>query len=76
MPLPPPTSEETNGNCSTTETEMRLEFTYVESLMYAFHQLARQNREFLTENADRVKDFRSRYLLYFTHIWSSLKISL
>ena len=60
MPLPPPVTEEANGNGSTTETEMRLEFTYVESLIFAFHQLARQNREFLTENAERIKDFRSR----------------
>lgn len=60
MPLPP-AAEETNGAGSTTETELRLEFTYVESLIFAFHQLARQNREFLTENAERIKDFRSRY---------------
>lgn len=61
MPLPPPVTDETNGSGTTTETELRLEFTYVESLIFAFHQLARQNREFLTENAERIKDFRSRY---------------
>ncbi|XP_046639501.1 apoptosis inhibitor 5-B-like [Daphnia pulicaria] len=64
MPLPPPVLEETNGDGSTTETEIRLEFTFVESLIFAFHQLARQHREFLTDNADRSKDFRSR-LQYF-----------
>ena len=63
MPLPPPVMEETNGAGSTTETEIRLEFTFVESLIFAFHQLARQHREFLTENAERSKDFRSRYAL-------------
>lgn len=70
MPLPPPAEEETNGAESTaTEIEPRFEFTYVESLMYAFHQLSRQNREFLTEDAERIKDFRARYkylvLLFF-----------
>ncbi|KAI9556894.1 hypothetical protein GHT06_016688 [Daphnia sinensis] len=64
MPLPPPVTEETNGAGSTNETEIRLEFTFVESLIFVFHQLARQNKEFLTENADRIKDFRSR-LQYF-----------
>jgi len=60
MPLPP-SVEETNGvESSADEVEPRLEFTYVESLMYAFHQLARQNREFLTEDAERIKDFRAR----------------
>lgn len=62
MPLPPPVTEETNGG-STAEAEIRLEFTFVESLIFAFHQLARQHREFLTENAERSKDFRSRYIL-------------
>ena len=65
MPLPPPV-EETNGVESLAdEVEPRLEFTYVESLMYAFHQLARQNREFLTEDAERIKDFRARYNPFF-----------
>lgn len=62
MPLPPP-AEEANGAESSTETEPRFEFTYVESLMYAFHQLGRQHREFLTDDAERVKDFRARYVL-------------
>ncbi len=82
MPLPPPVTDETNGTGTTTETELRLEFTYVESLIFAFHQLARQNREFLTENAERIKDFRSRYTTvallssYFCHLcFSRLKQS-
>lgn len=71
MPLPPAAEEETNGAGSTTETELRLEFTYVESLMFAFHQLARQNREFLTENAERLKDFRSRYSFFYKKTFSN-----
>lgn len=62
MPLPPTASDENGENSE--EPEPRLEFTYVESLMFAFHQLARQNREFLTENADRIKDFRARFAIY------------
>ncbi len=60
MPLPPPIAEDTNGSDTTHEVEPSLEFTYVESLMYAFHQLCRQHREFLTEDAERMKDFRAR----------------
>lgn len=63
MPLPPPVTDEMNGG-STVEAEIRLEFTFVESLIFAFHQLARQHREFLTEDAERSKDFRTR-LQYF-----------
>jgi hypothetical protein len=62
MPLPPPVTDEMNGG-STVEAEIRLEFTFVESLIFAFHQLARQHREFLTEDAERSKDFRTRCVL-------------
>lgn len=61
MPLPPPIVEGTNGSNPAQEEEPSFQFTYVESLMFAFHQLCRQNREFLTEDAERVKDFRARY---------------
>ncbi len=60
MPLPPVQEEANGSEPAAAENEPLLEFTYVESLMYAFHQLARQSTEFLTENADRLKDFRSR----------------
>lgn len=65
MPLPPPVEETNGADSSATEIEPRLEFTYVESLMYAFHQLSRQNREFLTEDAERIKDFRARCIINF-----------
>jgi len=62
--MPLPSIEETIEGSLTVETVPSLEFTYVESLMFAFHQLARQNKEFLIENAERCKDFRAR-LQYF-----------
>ncbi|XP_046329770.1 apoptosis inhibitor 5-like [Haliotis rufescens] len=62
MPLPP--SEE-NDELSSNE-EPKLKFSFVECLMFAFHQLARKSPEFLTDegNAERLKDFRIR-LQYF-----------
>lgn len=62
MPLPPIVDAASNGSepLAAETAEPRLEFTYVESLMFAFHQLARQTPEFLNDNADRVKDFRCR----------------
>lgn len=58
MPLPP--SEE-NDELSSNE-EPKLKFSFVECLMFAFHQLARKSPEFLTDegNAERLKDFRIR----------------
>lgn len=41
-----------------------LDFTSVECLLYAFHRLARKCPEFLTNDAERLKDFRLR-LQYF-----------
>jgi len=48
------------------EDEPKLQFSYVECLMYTFHQLARKCPEFLTaeSNAERLRDFRLR-LQYF-----------
>lgn len=66
--MPLPVISESNGNGEAApEEEPRLEFTYVESLMYAFHQLARQSADFLAGNADRLKDFRLRYLIRRVH---------
>lgn len=57
MPQPP---ENTSSN------EMpEFNFSIVESLLCAFHALARQCPEFLTEDPARLKDFRAR-LLYFS----------
>ena len=57
MPLPPADVE-----TETTDEEPKLQFSYVECLMFAFHQLGRKYPEFLTDesNAERLKDFRIR----------------
>ncbi|PVD34057.1 hypothetical protein C0Q70_05319 [Pomacea canaliculata] len=62
MPLPPSDEEE---DMSATE-EPKLQFSYVECLMYAFHQLARRCPLFLADeaNSERLKDFKIR-LQYF-----------
>lgn len=56
MPLPPPDLE-----TDTTE-DPKLQFSYVECLMYVFHQLGRKYPNFLTDESctDRLKDFRIR----------------
>lgn len=56
MPLPP------EGDAATEALEggVSLEFSRVECLLFTFHQLAKHNVEFLTENPDRLKDFRLR----------------
>ena len=59
MPLPPAV-EETEENDS---QDPKFQFSYVECLMYLFHQLGRKYPEFLTDeaNAEKLKDFRIRY---------------
>ena len=59
--MPPPPSDE-NGENTTPNEDPKLQFSHVECLMFAFHQLARKNPTFLTaeENAGRLKDFRIR----------------
>jgi len=54
MPLPPVTEDG-----SLTEVPS-LEFTKVECLMYTFHCLGKQAPSFLTSDAERLTDFRSR----------------
>ena len=63
MPLPPPEEAE-NQNGS---DEPKLQFSYVEGIMSAFHSLGENYPEFLTDeaNADRLKDFRLRYVIYY-----------
>lgn len=63
MPLPLADENAENGS---TNGEPKLEFSYVECLMYAFHQLGKKHPEFLTaeEHADKLKDFKLR-LQYF-----------
>ncbi|XP_071809643.1 apoptosis inhibitor 5-like [Asterias amurensis] len=66
MPLPPadPEGEDTENGKATDEP--KLQFSYVECLMYTFYQLAKKQPDFLVaeENADRLKDFKVR-LQYF-----------
>jgi len=54
MPLPPTTED---GSLNEVPN---LEFTKVECLMFAFHQIAKQADSFLTSDQERLKDFRSR----------------
>ncbi|KAG8125965.1 hypothetical protein E2320_021073 [Naja naja] len=63
MPLPPEEAE--NGENAGNE-EPKLQFSYVECLLYSFHQLGRKLTDFLTAklNTDKVKDFKIR-LQYF-----------
>ncbi|XP_063960729.1 apoptosis inhibitor 5-like [Lytechinus pictus] len=67
MPLPPPAESEDSENTPASEGP-QLQFSYVECLMYTFHQLARKHPEYLTSEeevvAERLKDFRLR-LQYF-----------
>ena len=58
MPLPPLDENKEDQP----QEEPKLQFSYVECLLFTFHQLARKYPEFLTaeENADRLKDFRIR----------------
>lgn len=61
MPLPPSDENDDISGESTSE-EHKLQFSYVECLMYTFHQLGRKYPNFLSDesNADRLKDFRLR----------------
>ncbi|XP_044125718.1 apoptosis inhibitor 5 [Bufo gargarizans] len=63
MPLPP--EEVENGETSANE-EPKLQFSYVECLLFSFHQLGRKMPDFLIDkvDADKLKDFKIR-LQYF-----------
>lgn len=64
MPLPPEEAE--NGENAGNE-EPKLQFSYVECLLYSFHQLGRKLPDFLTTklNTERVKDFKIRLCFFF-----------
>ncbi|XP_056383706.1 apoptosis inhibitor 5 [Hyla sarda] len=64
MPLPP--EEVENGENSTANEEPKLQFSYVECLLFSFHQLGRKMPDFLIGkvNAEKLKDFKIR-LQYF-----------
>jgi len=57
MPLPPPPSDEENGEAVEPPS---LEFSHIECLMFTLHQLARRVSAWLADDADRLKDFRLR----------------
>uniref|UniRef100_A0A3Q0S4A1 Apoptosis inhibitor 5 n=1 Tax=Amphilophus citrinellus TaxID=61819 RepID=A0A3Q0S4A1_AMPCI len=63
MPLPP--EEVENGENSASE-EPKLQFSYVECLLYSFHQLGKKLPDFLLDkvDAERLKDFKIK-LQYF-----------
>jgi hypothetical protein len=48
---PPPEQDEINP---------KFEFSLIETLLYTLHKLGNFYPDFLTEDADRLKDFRSR----------------
>ncbi|CAH1274616.1 API5 [Branchiostoma lanceolatum] len=62
MPVPPAEVENEENGSVQSGAEPQLQFSYVECLMFAFHQIARKTPDFLTaeDNADRLKDFRTR----------------
>ncbi|XP_065070517.1 apoptosis inhibitor 5-like [Rhopilema esculentum] len=68
MPAPPTDEEEDKeaADDKEIEAEKKLNFSYVECLLFTFHQLGRQDEEYLSkeEAAEKLKDFRSR-LQYF-----------
>uniref|UniRef100_A0AAY4AYF5 Apoptosis inhibitor 5 n=1 Tax=Denticeps clupeoides TaxID=299321 RepID=A0AAY4AYF5_9TELE len=63
MPLPPEEGE--NGE-NTGNEEPKLQFSYVECLLFSFHQLGKKLPDFLIDkiNTERLKDFKIR-LQYF-----------
>ena len=72
MPLPPADGEGENGENTTPNEAPKLQFSYVECLVFAFHQIAAKYPEFLTseENTDRLKDFRLRLVDNECKVWS------
>ncbi|NP_001133818.1 apoptosis inhibitor 5 [Salmo salar] len=64
MPLPPEAEGENGEN--TLSDEPKLQFSYVECLLFSFHQLGKKLPDFLIDkiNAERLKDFKIR-LQYF-----------
>lgn len=64
MPLPP---EEENGENAGSD-EPKLQFSYVECLLFSFHQLGKKLPDFLIDkvNADKLKDFKIRFVCSLT----------
>lgn len=59
MPLPPEEGE--NGE-NTSNEEPKLQFSYVECLLFSFHQLGKKMPDFLIDkiDAEKLKDFKIR----------------
>lgn len=59
MPLPP---EEVENGENTASEEPKLQFSYVECLLFSFHQLGKKLPDFLLDkvDAERLKDFKIR----------------
>ena len=59
MPLPPDEAE--NGENAVSE-EPKLQFSYVECLLFGFHQLGKKLPDFLLDKveAEQLKDFKIR----------------
>ena len=64
--MPKPNDEQSESVQKLDEEEAKFNFSYVECLMYVFHQVAKFHPSFLTadENKEKLKDFRHR-LQYF-----------
>lgn len=62
MPLPQADDLAVSDTSSADTAAPKLQFSYVECLMYTFYQVARHCPQFLTaeQNANRLKDFRMR----------------
>ena len=60
MPLPPDEAE--NGE-NTVSEEPKLQFSYVECLLFGFHQLGKKLPDFLLDkvDAEQLKDFKIRW---------------
>lgn len=75
MPLPRDDDLALSDSSGSDTAVPNLQFSYVECLMYAFHQVARRCPQFLTaeENASRLKDFRIRLFTrhFFVYIFSA-----
>ena len=63
MPLPP---DEENRENAVSE-EPKLQFSYVECLLFSFHQLGKKLPDFLIDkiNAEKLKDFKIRQVSLF-----------
>jgi len=76
MPLPPADDAAVSDSSSTDTASPKLQFSYVECLMFAFHQVARRYPQFLTaeDNAATLKDFRMRLLAFKLYLYVAVHV--